>query len=111
MSDRVADYRGLVESIANRYRPRHILAEFDDLVQEGLVAVWDALERGVEPGPEYILNRMRSYVRKLNRAGREPEEPNLSYSDSVGKDPSAYSDRERLARAGTGLDEAELQAG
>lgn len=105
MSDRVAAYRGLVESVANRYRSRHILAEYDDLVQEGLIAVWNALERGVEPGPGYVRNRLRDYVRKLNRPSRHEE--TLAYEDELGDGTirSPYSAREKSHIAREGIDE------
>ena len=106
MSDRVAGYSGLVESVANRFHSRHILAESDDLIQEGLIAVWQALEKGVEPGPEYIRNRMKDYVRKLHRESRQPAEENVEFQDDRGHEPSAYSPREKASRAMEGLDEA-----
>jgi DNA-directed RNA polymerase specialized sigma subunit len=96
LNDQVAGYRGLVESVARRYRSRHILAEEDDLIQEGLIAVWQALEKGVTPGPEYILNRMRDYTRKLNRPSRH--EDTEVYDDERGTERSPYSLRERLGR-------------
>ncbi len=68
MNDRVAAYRDLVESIATeiaRYRTAiRVGAEYDDLAQEGLIAVWEALESGVDVvGPERIRDRMLNYVR------------------------------------------------
>jgi DNA-directed RNA polymerase specialized sigma subunit len=105
MDDRVADYRGLVESVARRYRSRHILAEEDDLIQEGLIAVWRALEKGIEPGPDYIRNRMKDYVRKLHRESRQPVEDSVEYEDDRAHDPSPYGPREKLARERAGLDE------
>ena len=41
--------------------------EFDDLVQEGLIAVWQSLEKGIEPSQEFIRNRMRDWVRYERR--------------------------------------------
>lgn len=104
MNDRVAGYRGLVESVASRYHSRHILAEYDDLVQEGLIAVWRALEKGDTPGPDYIRNRMRDYVRKLHRESRHEE--TLPYDDERGTETSPFSTREGLSRARADLDEA-----
>jgi DNA-directed RNA polymerase specialized sigma subunit len=39
-------------------------AEYDDLVQEGLIQVWQNLERGVDP-QHYVEFRMLDYVRWL----------------------------------------------
>lgn len=64
MNDRVADYRGLVESLAKRYVGREG-AEFDDLVQEGLINVWQTLERGITPSADIIEKRMLSWVELL----------------------------------------------
>lgn len=106
MNDQLSDYRELVESIAKRFKTKaHPLADFDDLVQEGLIAVWRALEDGVDPvGPDYIRHRIRDYVRALHRPSRHEE--TLPYDDEAGRERSGYSERERLSRAGTDLDEA-----
>lgn len=46
-------------------------AEYDDLVQEGLINVWQTLARDVTPSADMIENRMRDYVRWLgNQIGR-----------------------------------------
>lgn len=41
-------------------------AEYDDLVQEGLISVWQSLQRGVNPAL-VVENRMRDYLRYLGR--------------------------------------------
>lgn len=64
INDQVAGYRGLVESLAGRYVGRND-AERDDLEQEGLIAVWQALEKKVHPSAEVILARMEDYTRWL----------------------------------------------
>jgi hypothetical protein len=45
--------------------------EFDDLVQEGRIAIWQALERGVAEGnlPLVARGRMVDYQRWLGRQG------------------------------------------
>jgi DNA-directed RNA polymerase specialized sigma24 family protein len=43
------------------------MAEQDDLVQEGMIAVWLALEAEVNPSKEVIQGRMIDYVRALGR--------------------------------------------
>lgn len=75
MNDRVAGYRDAVEAIALRISrgavARQVSAEYDDLVQEGLIQVWQTLERGVTPATEMLENRMRDYTRWLgNQIGR-----------------------------------------
>ncbi len=42
-------------------------AEFDDLVQEGLISVWQGLARGLTPSTGVIQNRMLDWVRYLRR--------------------------------------------
>jgi len=68
-SEDVAAYRQLVEKLAWHHVGR-ANAEFDDLVQEGLIAVWLTLRRGIHPSAEQIENRQRDYVRFLNRLSR-----------------------------------------
>lgn len=34
-------------------------------MQEGLINVWQSLERGVRPGADVIENRMRDWIRHL----------------------------------------------
>ena len=64
MNDRVADYRDLVESLAHKFVGRND-AEFDDLVQEGLIFVWETLTKGLRPSAELIEGRMSNWVRLL----------------------------------------------
>ena len=65
-------YLPWIERTASRYagnpggRPR---AEYDDLVQEGLIAAWLSLQRGVNPA-QAVENRMRDWIRYL---ARQPE--------------------------------------
>lgn len=54
-------YSDLVESLARKYVGRNG-AELDDLVQEGLINVWQTLERGITPSAEIISFRMESWV-------------------------------------------------
>ena len=65
MNDRVADYRDLVESLARKFVGRKG-AEFDDLVQEGLINVWQTLERGVTPSIDIIEKRMLSWIKFID---------------------------------------------
>jgi hypothetical protein len=75
----VGAYRGLVEGLARKVastrRARNVGAEFDDLVQEGLIAVWQALEAGLRISPDVVEGRMKNWVRYLGAGqGRDYEE-------------------------------------
>lgn len=43
------------------------MAEQDDLVQEGMIAVWLALEADVIPSKDVVRYRMMDYVRALGK--------------------------------------------
>lgn len=69
MSDKVGAYSGLVEHLAQKLAgtrsAKAVGADFDDLYQEGMIAVWLALESGVTSvGADRIRDRMRNYIRK-----------------------------------------------
>lgn len=69
MDGQVAEYRGLVESSAHKLaataRAKRAGAEYDDLVQEGLIDVWQTLERGLAPAARHIEHRMQNWIRLL----------------------------------------------
>lgn len=60
----ISDYKGYVEWLARRFAGIQG-AELDDLVQEGLIAVWLSLDRGLQPSRDFIENRMKMWVRKM----------------------------------------------
>lgn len=69
----IEPYIGFVVTSASRLagtrRARQAGAEYDDLYQEGLISVWQSLQRGVNPLLP-IQNRMKDWVRyalKLKR--------------------------------------------
>lgn len=70
----VAEYRGLVEALAEKVartpQAKRVGAEHDDLVQEGLINVWQTLQRGITPSAEHCENRMRDWVKFLGSGGR-----------------------------------------
>lgn len=66
MNGRVAEYSDLAESLARRYVGRNG-AELEDLVQEGMISAWQALERGVTPSADILGFRMENWVRLLGR--------------------------------------------
>jgi len=57
----------LIENSARRFLH---LAEFDDLRQEGMIAVWLAFRRGEAPTADIIQNRMRDWCRRVSRQSR-----------------------------------------
>lgn len=67
-SEAVAEYLPRCEVLA---RPMVDMggsgAEFDDLVQEGLIFCWTSLQRGVKPRTELIRGRMLNWVRYCRR--------------------------------------------
>lgn len=65
-SSDVAAYLDLVESQAKRFVGR-AGAEFDDLVQEGLISVWEHLSNDLSPSVTAVQNAMRDWIRKLRR--------------------------------------------
>ena len=64
MNEAVANYQSAVQSLAFRYVGWNG-SEHDDLVQEGLIAVWQSLERGETPSRMVIEGRMKNWARYL----------------------------------------------
>lgn len=63
--------RGRVEALAVRLakpgtRGRNG-CEFDDLVQEGMIDAWQAIQRGITPTDQHIRGRMLDYIKWLGR--------------------------------------------
>lgn len=86
--DQIRGYAGLVESIAKQLagskRAQAVGAEYDDLVQEGLIAVWKKLEQGVEVvGAEHIRDRMKNYMTWLGRKSPIPYDEMLPLDDNI----------------------------
>lgn len=69
MNNQVAAYQTHVEYLAKRL-VGFANAEFDDLAQEGLIAVWQSLARGLRPSTGVIEGRMIDWVRYLQRLER-----------------------------------------
>lgn len=72
-SAEVEKYFGLCESLAaSLVRPgsRGINGvEYDDVLQEGLIFVWQSLLRGVQPKATLVRGRMVDYQRWLGKQG------------------------------------------
>jgi hypothetical protein len=91
MSDRVGDYSDLVASLARRHcagsrsaghpiTGMDIAGEYDDLYQEGLLAVWQCLERGVTPSAEVLGQRMTDWKRLMKYQSGRGGHKGLSYT-------------------------------
>lgn len=59
-------------------------AEVADLEQEGRIAVWQSLQRGVTPSNELIKDRMIAWTRWLRRQPSVPYESMLPMDDYSG---------------------------
>lgn len=75
MQDRALDgqlreYTGLVESLADRLSRRD-RNERDDLFQEGMIAAWEALEKGKPVTEDIIEKRMAKWLRFRGRQKRD----------------------------------------
>ncbi len=68
--DQVRAYKTHVERLAREFVGRYG-AEKDDLIQEGLIAVWSSLQDGQPPSTEYIRLAMRGWCTTLRRQGVE----------------------------------------
>lgn len=75
-SEEVAAYEGMVFKGASKFATDRddrnsstIMVEFDDLAQEGRIAVWKSLQRGIWPSTAFVENAMRDWVRKCARFG------------------------------------------
>jgi len=73
----IAAYRPLCRKLAHRYEGVGG-AEFDDLEQEGLIAVWQLLRRGFPVSTKAVEDRLRDWIRICRRQGfAYGEEPAL----------------------------------
>lgn len=67
-SEQVAAWEPLVENLARRFDGTRG-AEFDDLAQEGRIAVWECLQRGEHPSERVVVPAMLDWVRVCARQG------------------------------------------
>lgn len=72
-SDEIAAFRPLAAKVARRYNGLH-RAEFDDLEQEGLIAIWETLAKGFYPTQNHIERRAINWVNYCKRQGFSGEE-------------------------------------
>ncbi len=85
MNEQLRNYAGLLDSLARKLssgpRAAQVGAEYDDLYQEGQIAIWQALERRVTPSAEIIEDRMKNWYRYLARQTPIPYEALLPLED------------------------------
>lgn len=90
MSAQVAEYRGLCETLASRIvRPGRMSrtgVEYDDLVQEGMIFVWETLQRGESPSTPLVRGRMLNYVKKMGRDKRGGSTEIVPYNEELHND-------------------------
>lgn len=69
MDEQLRKYAGLLDSLARKLsaspRAAQVGAEYDDLYQEGQIAIWQSLQRGVTPSADFAENRMRDWLKFL----------------------------------------------
>lgn len=63
-------HTGLVESLAERLSRRD-RSERDDLIQEGLIAAWEALTGGKLVTEDIVVKRMKKWLRYRSRQKRD----------------------------------------
>lgn len=73
-SEDIAAYRPLCISLAHAFEG-YGGAEFDDLEQEGMIAVWQLLRHGFPVSRVAVANRMRDWIRICRRNGFAYGEP------------------------------------
>lgn len=85
LNEQLRAYAGLLDSLARKLssgpRAAQVGAEYDDLYQEGQIAIWQSLQRGVTPSAEFAENRMRDWLRYLGRQTPIPYEALLPLED------------------------------
>lgn len=86
----ILEFMPLVEGLAERYSASSP-NEYDDLRQEGMIAVWLAHEKGLKPTEEIIGWRMSKWLRrrKSQDHGQTPAEDDELYLDDAAPGKSA----------------------
>jgi len=87
MEQELERFRPLVKATARRYEGRG--AEFDDLVQEGYVALLELIPRCGDPGklPLYLKERLPARVRAAARREWRHNGPSLEDIEGTGEEP------------------------
>lgn len=73
----IAAYLPLTKKLAHRLEAygRRWGAEYDDLEQEGRIAVWQLLRHGFPVSPKNVEHRMLDYLKVCKRQGFGYDEP------------------------------------
>jgi DNA-directed RNA polymerase specialized sigma subunit len=79
-SAQVAPYSDLVSDLTRPFIGR-FGAEYDDLFQEGMIKVFQALAKGDYPAKEHIAHGMRDWVRTLEYQTRYTRLRAVSYEE------------------------------
>lgn len=64
LSVAIQSYEGALRPLALRLEGRDG-AEYQDLIQEGRISIWQALSRDITPNLDIAMNRMKMWVRHL----------------------------------------------
>lgn len=75
IEDQLRSHAGLVKSLADQFSRRD-RNERDDLIQEGLIACWEAIAGGKLVTEDIIIKRMRKW---LKYRGRQKRDVSTSY--------------------------------
>jgi DNA-directed RNA polymerase specialized sigma24 family protein len=70
INGQVREHAGLVESLADRLSRRD-RNERDDLIQEGLIAVWETITGGKPVTEDIIVKRMKKWLKFRGRQKRD----------------------------------------
>lgn len=70
LEGQLREHAGLVESLADRLSRRD-RNERDDLAQEGMIAVWEAIKTGRPVDEEVVEKRMQKWLRYRGRQKRD----------------------------------------
>lgn len=79
-SAQVASYSDLVSDLTRPYIGRFD-AEYDDLYQEGMEKVFEALRKGQLPAKEHIKHGMRDWIRTLEYQTRYRRMRDISFEE------------------------------
>lgn len=71
LSKLIKSYEPMMHPLARRLSGRDG-AEYDDLMQEGRVAVWQAIENGKTPSTDIAYKRMLNWLRHLRPQNPSP---------------------------------------
>lgn len=95
----IAAYKPLVQAVAARLHQDGSYVWKDDLVQEGLIAVWLVLSTGQKPNEEDVERRMLKWIRKEVRRGGNNTRITLDDGTSIPVEVGVHDEAEELQQA------------